>query len=68
MIDVTVYRADDGWRWRAQTFGNHEIVASGEAYERRVDAEHVVQLIFGAREPVDLFIDDPTGKVRTTLR
>jgi uncharacterized protein YegP (UPF0339 family) len=35
---LTVYRADDGWRWR-YTSRNGKILANGgQAYTRRIDA------------------------------
>lgn len=45
VTDVEVYKADDGWRWRAKA-GNGEIVASGESYERRADLLDLVERMY----------------------
>ena len=52
-LRVTIYHADDGWRWHAQA-ANNEIVASGEAYDNRGDAEHVTELIFADRADITI--------------
>lgn len=43
MVDIEVYEAEDGWRWRLAA-ANGEIVAdSGEAYTTRHDAERAAE-------------------------
>jgi len=34
-MKITVYRAEDGWRWRARAVNNEIVSESGEAYENR---------------------------------
>jgi uncharacterized protein YegP (UPF0339 family) len=43
-VKATVYPASDGWRWR-MIADNGEIVATGEAYVQRQDAEDVLGLL-----------------------
>lgn len=43
-MKATVYPSTDGWRWR-MIADNGEIVATGEAYVRRRDAEDVLALL-----------------------
>jgi uncharacterized protein YegP (UPF0339 family) len=44
-----VYRADDGWRWRARARNGRILADSGEAYTRRYDAALALErLISGA--------------------
>lgn len=62
MITGEVYPGTDGWRWRVKG-GNGEILASGEAYVRRVDAEAVLGLLFGSRPPIDVTIRGHNGEV-----
>lgn len=42
---VELYRAGDGWRWRALA-GNGEIVAQGEAHTRMRDAMRAARAVF----------------------
>ena len=42
---VEVYRAPDGYRWRAVA-GNGEIVAQGEAHRRRWNARRAARAVF----------------------
>ncbi len=42
-----VYRADDGFRWRAVA-GNGEIVAEGESHPREQDAARAARSVLGA--------------------
>jgi uncharacterized protein YegP (UPF0339 family) len=37
------------WRWRLRA-GNHETVASGEAYVNKVDCVHAISLIKGTHD------------------
>ena len=62
MLKATIYPAADGWRWRVQGL-NNEILASGEAYVRRADAESVIGLLFNPAVPVELVIKDHGDKV-----
>lgn len=39
---LEVYRADDGWRWRAVA-GNHRIVDQGEAHPRKWNAKRAAR-------------------------
>ena len=39
-----IYQSGDEWRWRLKG-GNHEIVASGEAYTTKQACEHGVDLV-----------------------
>lgn len=55
-MKATVYPGADGWRWRI-TGLNNEIVASGESYVRRIDAESVLHQIFST-ETLDVSIRD----------
>jgi uncharacterized protein YegP (UPF0339 family) len=57
-MKVTIYKADDGWRWRAQA-ANNEIVAHGEAYENKADAQHAIDLVF-THHPDGITIDTTT--------
>lgn len=50
VTDVEVYKAGDGWRWRAKA-GNGEIVASGESYWNGADLLDVVERMFPGVEP-----------------
>jgi hypothetical protein len=34
-MKITVYRAEDGWRWRARAANGEIVSESGEAYENR---------------------------------
>jgi len=65
-MSVTIYQDTDGWRWRAQA-GNNEIIASGEAYKQRGDAEHICDLIFG-ETPVVITVKDKYGRTQETRR
>ena len=61
-MTATIYPAADGWRWRIQG-ANNEILASGEAYVRRVDAASVVSMLFNTAIPVEVSIRDHGDKV-----
>ena len=39
-----IYKAADGWRWRLKS-RNGEIIASGEAYQNRLDCLGCIELI-----------------------
>ncbi len=39
-MKVEIYKAKDGWRWRAKAANGKIVADSGEAYERRVDCVH----------------------------
>lgn len=41
-----IYSNLGSWRWRLRG-GNHEIVASGEGYTTKANAEHAVNLLKG---------------------
>jgi Domain of unknown function (DUF1508) len=41
-----VYPSPDGWRFRVKG-GNNEIMCTGEAYVRRIDAESALNQLFG---------------------
>lgn len=43
----TTYKAKDGHRWRLRA-ANGEIIATGEAYTRREDAERAIQTVKAA--------------------
>jgi uncharacterized protein YegP (UPF0339 family) len=34
-MKITVYRASDGWRWRAEAANGEVVSESGEAYEHK---------------------------------
>ena len=55
-MKVHIYKADDGWRWRCQG-ENNEIVASGEAYKNKADAQHVVDLLFFEGPAPDIHVE-----------
>ena len=44
-----VYRSGDQYRWRLKA-ANHEIVAQGEAYVKKQDCLHAIELIKGTDE------------------
>lgn len=51
-VFVDIYQASKPWRqrkwrWKATNAGNHEIMASGQAYMREGDAIDAVQQLFG---------------------
>lgn len=52
--NAAIYRAGDGWRWRAWAAENGEIIGmSSEAYEHRKDAEaNLTRLTHSALLPV----------------
>ena len=54
-MKAEVYPGPDGWRWNVRGL-NGEILASGEAYVRREDCEHVLALLFGYGTPVDVTV------------
>lgn len=56
-----VYPAADGWRWNVKG-GNNEILASGEAYVRRADAEDVLRQLFGTTAAVNVTVEDHGGR------
>lgn len=37
-MDIEIYRARDGWRWRARMKNGRIVAESGEAYTRKRDA------------------------------
>lgn len=39
-VAITIYRASDGWRWRARTRNGRIIADSGEAYVSKSNAEN----------------------------
>jgi uncharacterized protein YegP (UPF0339 family) len=46
VTQLTVYQGDDGqWYWRA-TANNNEIVAQGEGFTRKDDAERAAESVF----------------------
>jgi uncharacterized protein YegP (UPF0339 family) len=47
-MKITVYRAADGWRWRAQAANGEIVSESGEAYE------HKSHLLLFVRRPVSV--------------
>jgi uncharacterized protein YegP (UPF0339 family) len=53
--EVEIYKADDGWRWRAKA-GNGEIVATGESHGTAADAQRAAMGVFPA---VPCFLADP---------
>lgn len=58
MIDrLEVYRAEDGWRWRAKA-RNHETVGVGEAYGNRRDLLDMLAGSFEGIPIVELDADD----------
>lgn len=59
---VEVYPGADGWRWQAKG-GNGEILASGEAYVRRRDAEDAVKQLFGTAGPVEVNVREHGKRV-----
>jgi len=63
-MEIDLYEAGDGWRWRA-TGDNHEIIASGEAYSRKIDAVNTLRLLLGARRLASLIAK---GRVTGMLR
>ena len=63
-VTLDLYRVGDGWRWRALG-DNHEIIASGEAYTRKVDAVNALRLLLGARRFASLLAG---GRVNGMLR
>jgi uncharacterized protein YegP (UPF0339 family) len=60
-MKITIYRNGDGWRWRIKA-GNREIMAVGEAYTRRRNAEKAVAKLFGTTEPVHVEVIDGDGE------
>jgi uncharacterized protein len=42
-----------GWRWRRKA-GNHEVIASSEAYTRKEDAERSARRVFGLAKDAPL--------------
>jgi uncharacterized protein YegP (UPF0339 family) len=61
-MKAEIWPAPDGWRWRVAG-ANSEILATGEAYVRKVDAEAVLRLLFGTAGPVDVTIRDHGNRV-----
>ena len=59
---ATVYPSPDGWRWRIQG-GNNENLASGEAYVRREDCEHVLSVLFSNVMPIEVIVRGHGGEV-----
>jgi uncharacterized protein YegP (UPF0339 family) len=47
-MKITVYRAADGWRWRAQADNGEIVSESGEAYENKAYAIEAAER-FGPR-------------------
>jgi len=43
-----IYRARDGWRWRAVRANGRIVADSGEAYTRKADARRAVWRFIGA--------------------
>jgi uncharacterized protein YegP (UPF0339 family) len=37
-MDIEIYPAKDGWRWRARMRNGRIVAESGEAYTRKADA------------------------------
>ena len=48
-MKITVYRAADGWRWRARAANGEIVRGSGEAYENKSYAIEAAER-FGPRE------------------
>jgi uncharacterized protein YegP (UPF0339 family) len=48
-MKITVYRAQDGWRWRARAVNGEIVSESGEAYENKSYAIEAAER-FGPRE------------------
>ncbi|CAG8865312.1 hypothetical protein PS726_04924 [Pseudomonas fluorescens] len=48
-IRGTVLTGKGQWRWRLRA-GNHETIASGEAYVNKADCVHAISLIKGTCE------------------
>lgn len=68
-MNITIYQADDGWRWRIKA-ANNETLASGEAYTRRQDCEDVIRLLFNTPGAIDVHVRDRGGEAvkQYTLR
>lgn len=47
VVEVYMSAKDRQWHWRRKAAGNHEIIASGEAYHNRSDAVHTASRIAG---------------------
>ena len=60
-MKATIYPAEDGWRWHIQGL-NNEILASGEPYISRSDAEDVVRMLFGSTATIEVIIRDHGGE------
>lgn len=62
MLKAEVYPGADGWRWRARGL-NGEILASGEAYVHRTDAENVLRILFNRHLSVDVAVRNHGNEV-----
>jgi len=47
-MKIHIYRAKDGWRWRAKKRNGRIIAEGGEGYTRRRDAERAVETLVEA--------------------
>jgi uncharacterized protein YegP (UPF0339 family) len=45
---LTIYRADDGWRWRYTASNGRILADSGQGYSRRIDAAKGAARVCGA--------------------
>lgn len=61
-MNAEVYASPDGWRFRIRSSGNGEIMAVGEAYVRRIDAEHALSTLFTGH-PVDVTVRNHHNEV-----
>jgi uncharacterized protein YegP (UPF0339 family) len=44
---ITVYRADDGWRWNYRAKNGRILADGSEAYRRRIDCLHGMERVTG---------------------
>jgi uncharacterized protein YegP (UPF0339 family) len=62
-MKITVYRAVDGWRWRAQADNGELVSESGEAYENKSYAIEAAER-FGPRDAQMEFESEFEGEER----
>ena len=60
-MNAEIYASPDGWRFRMRG-GNGEIMATGEAYVRRIDAEHALKVLF-ISGPVNVAVRNMVNEV-----
>jgi uncharacterized protein YegP (UPF0339 family) len=58
-MKITVYQAEDGWRWRARASNGEIVSESGEAYENKSYALEAVRR-FGPAD-AEIEVDERLG-------